>query len=72
MVDVKKLKIKILEKGFSISSLAKKIGMDKTTFYRRLNDNGNSFTIGEIQEIVNVLEISNDEARSIFFIQSVA
>lgn len=72
MVDVLKLKAKIVEKGFTVVSLANAIGIDKTTLYRRFSDNGKSFTIGEIEQIVLALELTEQEAREIFFIQNVA
>ena len=72
MVDVLKLKAKIVEKGFTVASLADAIGIDKTTLYRRFSDEGKSFTIGEIGQIVEVLELTEQEVREIFFVQNVA
>ena len=72
MVDVLKLKAKIVEKGFTVASLADAIGIDKTTLYRRFADEGKSFTIGEIGQIVAVLELTEQEVRVIFFVQNVA
>lgn len=40
MVNVNKLKGKIVECGLSIEELAKRIGKDRATLYRRLNSNG--------------------------------
>lgn len=67
LVDVNKLRGKIVERGYSISSLSKEIGLEKTTFYRRLSDSGCSFTIGEIDRIAECLHLSEAEAVSIFF-----
>jgi len=72
MVDVLKLKAKIVEKGFTVSSLAYAIGIDQSTLYRRFADQGKSFTIGEIGQIVTVLELTEQEVREIFFVQNVA
>lgn len=72
MVDVLKLKAKIVEKRFTVASLADAIGVDKTTLYRRFSDNGKTFTIGEIEQIVLVLGLTEQEARDIFFVQNVA
>lgn len=72
MVDVNKLKGKIVEKGYNISTVAEKIGVNKASFYRKLNANGESFTVGEANKIVSLLKISNDEATAIFFAHPVA
>ena len=72
MVDVLKLKAKMVEKGFTVASLANAIEIDKTTLYRRFADVGKTFTIGEIERIVLALDLTEQEAREIFFIQSVA
>lgn len=72
MVNVNKLKGKIVENGFSVSVLADKIGMDKATLYRKLNDNGDYFTIAEADRIVNALNLNSKEGTAIFFAQFVA
>ena len=40
MVNVKKLREKMREKGWNVEKLSKAIGIDKSTFYRKLNNNG--------------------------------
>ena len=72
MVNVNKLKGKIVEKGYSVAKLAKEIDVDKTTIYRKINNNGETFTIDEADRIVNVLSLNAEEAQSIFFSQFVA
>ena len=72
MVDIQRLKGKIIEKGFTVLTLSDQIGIDRTTLYRRFSDHGKSFTIGEIEQIVSVLHLTEQEAREIFFVQEVA
>lgn len=66
MVDVSKLKGKIVEHNTTQEELANKIGIDKSTFYRKMKQNGN-FSIKEVNLIVSTLNLSKDEAMSIFF-----
>lgn len=66
MCDTAKLRGKIVEKGFNQVSLAKKIGMDRSTLNRKLK-NGETFTIGEASKIAIILELTKDEAMTIFF-----
>lgn len=72
MVNVNKLRGKIVENGMSIPELAANIGIDKATFYRKLNTNGENFTIKEADLIAKGLSLNRDEVNDIFFSQFVA
>ena len=70
MLDVQKLKGKIVEKGKSVEILSREIGINPSTFYRKLNNN--SFEINEADRIVRILSLSGAEATAIFFSQFIA
>ena len=72
MVNINMLKVKILEKGWNIEKIAKKIGIDRSTFYRKMNDTGSEFTIGEADYIARLLGLNYDEVNEIFFSNFVA
>lgn len=72
MVNVNKLKGKIVEKELTIEKLAEKIGLDRSTLYRKINNNGETFTIREANMICTELGLSGKEATEIFFSQYVA
>lgn len=73
MVNVNKLKGRIVENNSSVEKLSEKIDMNKSTFYRKLNnENGNSFTILEATLISKELNLTMDEVNEIFFGQYVA
>ena len=65
-MNVKMLKGKMTEKGFNVERLAEQLGMNRSTLYRKLNG-GEKITIGEATKIKNLLKLSNDDARAIFF-----
>lgn len=71
MVNVSKLKGKIIERNTTQEALAKDIGIDKSTFYRKMKQNGR-FSIQEVNLIVSSLGLSKEEALSIFFSEIVA
>ena len=50
MVNVNKLKGKIVERGLNVERVAKSLKMNKSTLYRRLED-GSQFTVGEVQAL---------------------
>ena len=65
-MDVAMLKKKLGERGLNVETLATKVGIDRSTMYRKLNGSV-STTICEAQKIKDALGLTNDEARSIFF-----
>lgn len=70
MLDTLKLKGKIIESGKSIETLSAELGINQSTFYRKLKNN--TFEIGEADKIVAILSLSGEEAVAIFFKQFVA
>lgn len=72
MVNINKLKGKIVEMGTNAGEVAKCIGMDRATFYRRMTDGGKTFTVGEVDLIVHALQLTNSEIMAIFFAENVA
>lgn len=72
VVNINKLKGKIVESGLNVDELASKIGMNRATLYRRLNNNGEDFLIKEANAIAKELHLSIAEIDAIFFSQFVA
>lgn len=71
MVNVDKLRGKIVECRMTIEELARAVGVDRATLYRRISGGGGSFTIEEADKIAKVLSLSADELNKIFFAQYV-
>lgn len=72
MTNAEKLKAKLKEKNMSIEDISKAIEIDKSTFYRKLASDGMTFTIGEVDKISKVLNLSVQDINSIFFSNFVA
>lgn len=72
MVNVNKLKAKMVELGINVEELSEAIGMDKATLYRRLSTGGQTFLIKEVDAISKELKMTRDEVNEIFFSQFVA
>jgi len=60
------LRAEIIRRGTSISEVAKKIGISRETFWRRLKDPG-SFKVSEILAIQNALGLDESKVLSLFF-----
>lgn len=72
MVNVNKLRGKIVENGLTVEGVADLIGIDKSTIYRKINGRGEAFTVREANLLCDALKLSKDEAVAIFFSQYVA
>ena len=64
-MKLNKLKAKIVELGMNVESLADKIGMERSTLYRKLN-NFEKITIGEAVRMKDALNMTDAEATDIF------
>ena len=60
------LRSKMVEKRINGEEMAQKIGINTSTFYRKMKSDGMSFTVGQMHKIAEVLELSHEEAASIF------
>ena len=69
MVNVNKLKAKMVENEINVDEISDMIGIDRATFYRRLANNGETFSIKEADMIISALNLTKDEVNSIFFSQ---
>lgn len=65
-MNILKLKGKVVEKGHSPESFACAIGVDRSTLYRKY-ENGEKFTVGEVNKIIATLDLTDSETISIFF-----
>lgn len=60
------LRGKMAERRVTREEMARLMGMDTSTFYRKMKSEGVSFTVGEMHKIVEVLNLTPDEASAIF------
>ena len=72
MTNINMLKGKIVEKGTNVSELAEIIGVNKSTLYRKLRNNGEEISIKEAGLIIKSLNLNLDEVNAIFFSEFVA
>ncbi|WP_276888819.1 helix-turn-helix domain-containing protein [Faecalibaculum rodentium] len=68
-MDKYRLEYEMRKQGVSMSDLAHKLGMSRSTLYRKLNGI-TEFTLGEIQDILDYLGL--DSPAGIFFKKEVS
>ncbi len=71
-MNTPKFKALLVAQQLSIEDLATKIGVDKSTIYRKIASNGDNFTVGEAKRIAEILDLSAEDSAQIFFAQNVA
>ena len=66
-VDVNRLKGKTVERGLTGEKIAKALGIDQSTYYRKMGDGGGGFTLSQAITMSEVLSLSRGERIEIFF-----
>ena len=72
MVNIRKLKAKMVEKDISIIQLANILSIDRSTVYRKLNKSGENFTVQDVEKLAKALSLTYDDINNIFFTDVVA
>lgn len=65
-MDVLRLKRKISELGLTGEAVAAAIGVDQSTYYRKLGTEGENFTIAQAKKLASLLGLSGEEAAEYF------
>lgn len=68
-MDKARLLYEMQKKGISIQEMIEKLSMSRSAFYRKCNGIS-EFSLGEIQKIVNILDL--DSPMGIFFAEKVS
>lgn len=64
--NMEKLRGRMAELELSPEAMAKAVGVDASTFYRKMKSEGVNFTVGQMHKIVDVLKLTREEAAAIF------
>lgn len=65
-MNASKLREKVEKSGLTVEELATRIGIDPSTYYRKMNADGENFTVAQAKKMATVLGLTNDEASEIF------
>lgn len=70
MTDSNMLNAAITESGITVTAIAKKLGITREGFYKKLN-NETEFKASEIKSMQNILNLTNKKRDAIFFAKEV-
>lgn len=65
-IDEKKLREKITERGLTLSEFSQYLGINPATLYRKLGNEGETFTVGQMHKSAEILSLSKSECVDIF------
>lgn len=68
--NIQLLRAKIVERKLTQGKVAALIGVDSTTFSRKMKTNGLSFSVKEMHRITEALQLNPDEAKAIFLCEN--
>jgi DNA-binding XRE family transcriptional regulator len=67
MANISILRGKIVERDTTQEAVASKMHINRSTFYRKMKENGKSFTVEEVQKLAHVLNLTCEDVMKIFF-----
>lgn len=70
-MKLNELKAEIARNEITIEQLAEKMGISRTTLWRKFN-NPDSFTLKEISDITRILNVNKQRVLEIFFTEKVS
>ena len=72
MVNVDRLREAMNDRSVTLEAAANALGIDRATFYRRLNKQGTKFTVEEVGKLSELLNLSPATMQEIFFDRELA
>ena len=57
------------ELGLSVNKVSHELQIDPATYYRKLQTGGMKFTLAQLQRLAELLQLSAEEAGTLFFKQ---
>ena len=61
-MNIQKVTERMEQKNISVPMMSKELGINPSTWYRKIKNNGDGFTVLELQIIKRVCELSEQEA----------
>ena len=66
-MNTNRLKARLMEYNISLDVVAQKLGITRSSLYRKLRIGGEAFTVEEANAIADLLHLDGEDAVRIFF-----
>lgn len=57
----------VKSKKITLDELSKEIGVDRSTLYRKLENDGETFKVSEMKKLISTLDLTPEDVNRIFF-----
>ena len=71
-MNIDKMKEFMKERGLTAKDMARVINVNESTWFRKVNKNGDTVTVKEMNLIIDTLGMQKSEAAEIFFNEKLA
>ncbi len=65
-VDVERIKIRMNEMDLTVKDVVNALGIDESTYYRKMANSGKTFSVEQAQKLSVLLDLTKQEASEIF------
>ena len=65
-IDVERIKARMSELGLTVKDVVSDLGIDESTYYRKMANNGKTFSVEQAQKLRILLDLTKQEASEIF------
>ncbi len=65
-IAIERVKDHMCNLGLTVKQVASELDIDESTYYRKMAHSGDTFSIGQVQRLAALLNLTKAEAREIF------
>ena len=65
-IDVERIKIRMSELNLTVKDVVSALGIDESTYYRKMANDGKTFSVEQVQKLSVLLDLTRQEASEIF------
>jgi len=65
-IAIEQVKHRMCDLGITVKEVASELDINESTYYRKIANNGDTFSIVQIQRLAEFLKLTKMEAREIF------
>lgn len=65
-IDVERIKTRMSELGLTVKDVVASLGIDESTYYRKMANDGKTFSVEQVQKLSVLLNLTKQEASEIF------
>lgn len=65
-IDIERIKKRMGELNLTVKDVVSELGIDESTYYRKMANDGKTFSVEQVQKLSALLSLTKQEASEIF------